>query len=107
MRTLQKQIVSKLLVGFIISCKKKPNRLETENIFLREESIVKPKTTIKKIRVGDLNLGTVGNRKHTHSFFLIGLIMGVCLKLVLNQYVNVECNQLIFIIKTGNDTFLS
>ena len=34
-------------------------------------------------------------------------IIGVCLKLVLNQYVDVECKKLIFIIKTGNDTFLS
>ena len=35
-------------VSFNISCNR--NRLETENIFLREESIVKkkPKTTIKK-----------------------------------------------------------
>ena len=25
----------------------------------------------------------------------------------MNQYVNVECKQLVFMIKTGNDTFLS
>ena len=54
-------------VSFDISCNK--NRLETENIFPREESIVKKlKTTIKKIRVCGLNLGTVGNRKHTYFF---------------------------------------
>ena len=56
-------------VIFNISCNK--NKLETENIFLREETIVKKKLTIKKIRVGDLNLGTVGNRKHT--FFCLAL----------------------------------
>ena len=34
-------------------------------------------------------------------------MIGACLKLVLNQYVNVECNQLIFIFKAGNDRFSS
>ena len=44
-------------------------RLETENLFLREESIVKKlKNDNKKLRVGDLNLGTVGDRKHTIFF---------------------------------------
>ena len=33
--------------------------LRTENNFLREESIVKNQN-----RIGDLNLGTVGNQKH-------------------------------------------
>ena len=54
-----------------ISCNK--NRLETENIFLWEESIVKTKNDNKKFRVGDLNLGTVGNQKHTYCIFLFGL----------------------------------
>ena len=46
------------------------NRLETETIFLREESIIKnQKGTIKKIRVGDLNAGIVGNPE-THIFFV-------------------------------------
>ena len=54
-------------VSFNISCNK--NRFKTENIFLQEESVAKnTKTTIKKLRVGDLNLGTVGNRKHTYFF---------------------------------------
>ena len=44
------------------------NILGTENIFLREESIGKTKNNKKKIMVGDLNLGTVGNRKHTYFF---------------------------------------
>ena len=58
-------------VSFNISCNK--NRLATENIFsARGMNCKKPKTTIKKVRVGDLNLGTVGNRKHT--YFLFGLI---------------------------------
>ena len=59
-------------VSFNISCNK--NRLKTENIFLQEESVAKKtKTTIKKLRVGDLNLGTVGNRKHTY-FFCLALL---------------------------------
>ena len=53
-------------VSFNISCNK--NRFESENIFLREESIVKNTNDNKKIRVGDLNLGTVGSRKHTYFF---------------------------------------
>ena len=58
-------------VIFNIGCNR--NRLETENTFLREESVVKKsrKNDNKKIRVGDLNLGTVGNRKH--NIFLFGL----------------------------------
>ena len=47
-------------VSFNVSCNK--NRLETENIFLQEESVVKNQ------KVGDLNLGKVGNRKHTYFF---------------------------------------
>ena len=53
-------------VIFIIGCNK--NRLETENTLLREESVVKNQNDHKKIRVGDLNLGTHGNRKHTYFF---------------------------------------
>ena len=72
-RTLQKQIVSKLLVRiFDKSCNN--NKFETENIFLREESIVKkPKTA----GVGDQNLGTVDNRI-THIFFYLALSFLVC-----------------------------
>ena len=53
-------------VSFNISCNK--NRLETENIFLRELSVVKTQNDNKKLRVGDLNLGTVGDRKQTYIF---------------------------------------
>ena len=44
------------------------NRLETEHFSARRINCKKPKTTIKKYRVGDLNLGTVGNRKHTYFY---------------------------------------
>ena len=60
-------------VIFYICCNK--NRLEAEKIFLREELTVKSQKREKKIRVGDLNLGTVGNRKH--KFFCLALSRGV------------------------------
>ena len=66
-RERYKNTFSKVI--FQICCNK--NRLEAGNIFLREESIAKSQKRQKKIRVGDLNLGTVGNRKHT--YFLFGL----------------------------------
>ena len=54
-------------VSFNVGCNK--NRLETEKkISARKISCKKPKTTIKNLRVGDLNLGMVGNRKHTYFF---------------------------------------
>ena len=61
-----KNTFSKVIINK--SCNK--NKLETENIFLREFRIncKKQKTTIKKVGVGDLNLGTVGNRKHAYFF---------------------------------------
>ena len=55
-------------VSFNLSCYK--NRLEIENICPRQELIVKKINNNKVIRVGDLNLGTVGNQKHTHFFCL-------------------------------------
>ena len=43
--------------------------MRTENILEREESFVKtPQNDNKNLRVDDLNLGTVGNRKHTYYF---------------------------------------
>ena len=60
-------------VNFNINCNK--NRLETENIFLRKESIVtETKNDNKKVRVGGLKPEAVGNRKH---IFLLGLIDSV------------------------------
>ena len=63
-RECYKNTFSKVI--FHICCNK--NRLEAENIFLREESTVKSQNDSKKIRVGDLSLGTLGNRKHTYFF---------------------------------------
>ena len=68
-RECYKNTFSKVI--FHICCNK--NRLEAENIFLREESTVKSQNDSKKIRVGDLSLGTLGNQKHT--YFLFGLML--------------------------------
>ena len=61
-------MLQKTLTKVIPNIGSNKNRLEAESTFLREESVVKTKNDNKKIRVGDLNLGTVGNRKHTYFF---------------------------------------
>ena len=64
-RERYKNTFSKVI--FHICCNK--NRLEAENIFLaRRINCKKPKNDNKNIKVGDLNLGKVGNRKHTYFF---------------------------------------
>ena len=58
-----KNTLSKVI--FDIICDK--NSFETENIsFARRISCKKTKNDNKKIRVGNPNLGTFGNRKHTY-----------------------------------------
>ena len=63
-------------VSFNINCNK--NRLENWKHFSsRRISCKKPKPTIKKLRVGDLNLRAVSKRKHTYFLFGFSLVLKV------------------------------
>ena len=65
--------------SFILSCNK--NRIETNNIFLREESIVKSQKRQQKNLVVDINLGKVGNR--THAYYLFCLIIVIIIIIII------------------------
>ena len=99
---LQKQIVSKLLVLiFYISCNK--NRLENWKHFsARRINCRKLKTTIKRIRIGDLNLGTVGNRKHVY-FFVSPKLLYACGWTVNRMNIGSKCSKYP---KTFGDIFI-